>query len=1105
MKPVCGQGGTCAGGRVSGTIPRVSKWRQMALVLLIAGLARVVTGQEPAVLTPETASLKLRQQTAVWRDGAGSATLAEAMAAWQAGKFVPLGEQAAVQRFTQDAMWVRFVLQAQMPEQATWYLRRPDPSAEEVDWYVVRAGGDVTHVADGIRYARGGPGTVNRHNPVISVELAPAETVEVYVRLRSDNQMDVRFSVFSPAAYLRWAEMEDAFVYFCLGAFAVLGALGILQAVFTRSWGFLTYAASAVMVWLVLVGTSGHWRHWGWPGWRYVMYNGHLVFNGLAILALLAYLRWFFSLAKESPRVDRGLRWTMAGVVVLVVWLAAGPFPLRQAVMDVVSLVAGAGSLAIGVMAWKRGNRTARFYVLAWWIFWVLVVLEFGQDWHWWPALAPTNVLPTIGLLVGFFLFQAAMADRLRQEQVNRARAQAQADALLREHTAELEQQVAARTAEVSAAMRELAEANLNLQENQQRLEAMLSTIPDLIFRVDAAGVILEFHAATPNILYASPAMFLGKNVREALPPEAADVIVEALAEAVAHGSHRGSVYSLPLSTGLGWFELAIAALPKDVGRTAEYLVVVRDITAQRLAQDALLAAEQKFRLLTENMKDVVWILDAETLRFLYVSPSVEKLRGYTPDEVMAEPLDAAMTPEQAKHIRAETQRLVQILRSSGQPFSSFVTEEVLQPRKDGTFVHTEAIVRYWQNPNNGRVEIHGVTRDISDRKRAEEALRESEQKYRFLTETMKDVVWILDTETFRYTYVSPAVINPRGYTPEEIMAAPFEDSVIPQQVTRFRDTVNAVCREMREQGREFSGFFTEEATQPCKDGSVIYTEVIARFWRNPKTDRIELHGVTRDITERKQAEEALRAKHEELLIAKEAAEKANYAKGLFLANMSHEIRTPLSALVGLSQAMVRLGERRGLPEDFLRMLEQIRSGGRHLNLLLTNVLDISATEGGQPRVHWRTVNLAEWAQQMRDILQPIAEAHQVELRWESGALAGKTRQSDPARLAQIVINLVHNAVKFTPAGRAVTVQFTHTPDLFACDVLDEGAGLPAEVGSTFEAFTTGSPAVADLEHGAGLGLHVVQTNVRLLGGWVQAQNRPTGGAHFRVEWAGPS
>ena len=125
--------------------------------------------------------------------------------------------------------------------------------------------------------------------------------------------------------------------------------------------------------------------------------------------------------------------------------------------------------------------------------------------------------------------------------------------------------------------------------------------------------------------------MFLGKNVREALPPEAADVIVEALAEAVAHGSHRGSVYSLPLSTGLGWFELTIAALPKDVGRTAEYLVVVRDITAQRFAQDALLAAEQKFRLLTENMKDVVWILDGD-LALSVREPICRKLRGYTPE-----------------------------------------------------------------------------------------------------------------------------------------------------------------------------------------------------------------------------------------------------------------------------------------------------------------------------------------------------------------------------------------------------------------------------------------------------------------------------------------
>ena len=257
------------------------------------------------------------------------------------------------------------------------------------------------------------------------------------------------------------------------------------------------------------------------------------------------------------------------------------------------------------------------------------------------------------------------------------------------------------------------------------------------------------------------------------------------------------------------------------------------------------------------------------------------------------------------------------------------------------------------------------------------------------------------------------------------------------------------------------------------------------------------------DLTARNRAEAEALARQAELEQAKEEAERANRAKGLFLANVSHEIRTPLSALVGLSQAMVRLGERRGLPEDFTRMLEQIRSGGRHLNLMLTNLLDLSATEGGRPRVHGRIVELGDWAQGVRDILQPIADSRQVALRWQAEELEGQTLRTDPVRLAQILINLVHNAVKFTPDGKAVDVRFERAAGRFALDVADEGSGLPGEVGTMFEAFARGVPAVADLEHGVGLGLYVVQTNAQLLGGRVRAENRPEGGARFRVEWDG--
>lgn len=1075
-------------------MPPVKKRFQLALVLLAVGLVNVARGQAPVVLSAATTSERLSPHLAVWRDGAGAATLGEAQAAWQAGQFTPLGERPTGLGFTKDAVWVRFALRATTPTRAVWYVRLSAPIVDEVDWFMLRAGEEVAHAVDGIRQARGGAGTLPGVNPTLVAGLDADTTTEIFVRLRSLRRMDIRFTVFSPEAHLRQAEKENLFVYFCLGAFAVLGLLGIMQALFTRSWGFLTYAVSAAMVWLLLMGAAGYWRHWEWPGWRYAMHNGQLVFNGLAVIALLAYLRWFFSLAEEWPRVDRGLRWGMVLMGGLVVWMAAGSFPLRQAVMDTVSLVAGAASLTIGIMAWRRGNRTARFYVLAWWVFWVLVVLELGQDWRWWSTFTPNNLLPTVGLLVGFLLFQAAMADRLRQEQLSRALAQARADLLLQEQTAELERQVATRTTELSAAMRELAEANQRLLENQQRLETMLRAIPDIVFRMDAAGTILEFHAATQDLLHVPPVTLLYQKVSAVLPEQAARILMAALAEAEAHGEHRGSIYSLPQPDGgARWFELAIAALPLVADRAAEYLVVVRDITKRREAQDARLAAEQKFRLLAENMKDVIWILDAETLRFLYVSPSVEKLRGYTPEEVMAEPLDAAMSPEQARQFWESTRNLAESLRASGQAFSSFITEEVPQPRKDGTIVHTEAIVRYWLNPQTNRVEIHGVTRDISERKRAAEDLQARQAALAEAQRIAHVGNWTYDTTSSMREW-STELYRIFGLDPDQPPPATAELHAMFEPESRAR--LQQELADCLATGVPFGAAFTIRLANGERRRIDMRGECIS----GTQT----LRGTCANVTELWRAEEELRQRQSELEVAKEAAERANYAKGLFLASMSHEIRTPLSALVGLSQAMVRLGARRGLPEDFLRMLEQIRAGGRHLNMLLTNLLDISSTEGGQPRVHWRTVDLAEWAQQMRDILQPIAEAHQVRLRWEAEELVGATLTSDPARLAQILINLVHNAVKFTPAGREVTVRFTRTPEMFACDVWDEGEGLAPDMGtSPFEAFSAGTQPVADLEHGVGLGLYVVQTNARLLGGRVHAQNRPTGGAHFRVEWTG--
>jgi PAS domain S-box-containing protein len=179
-------------------------------------------------------------------------------------------------------------------------------------------------------------------------------------------------------------------------------------------------------------------------------------------------------------------------------------------------------------------------------------------------------------------------------------------------------------------------------------------------------------------------------------------------------------------------------------------LGISRDITALKLAEQALQKSEAQYRLLTENIKDVVWILDAETLTFRYVSPSVERLRGFTPEEILSVPLDNALTAQARGQLIALIQGRAEAILTGKEPAERFYSEEVEQPCKDGTSVWTEAVTSYYINPENGHVEVRGVTRDISERKQAEvkvhaaqaelqRLLEETEQSRRALLSVVED------------------------------------------------------------------------------------------------------------------------------------------------------------------------------------------------------------------------------------------------------------------------------------------------------------------------------------------------------------------------------
>jgi diguanylate cyclase (GGDEF)-like protein/PAS domain S-box-containing protein len=149
------------------------------------------------------------------------------------------------------------------------------------------------------------------------------------------------------------------------------------------------------------------------------------------------------------------------------------------------------------------------------------------------------------------------------------------------------------------------------------------------------------------------------------------------------------------------------------------------DIAARERTEEVLRGSEEKYRILTESMKDVIWTLDTQTLRFLYVSPSVQKLRGYTPEEIIAEPMDAALTPEAVEGLKSMMRQRVEDVLNGKAPPDEYFTTEVEQPCKDGSTVWTEVITNFYLNEKNGHVEVRAVTRDITERNRLKEELQQ--------------------------------------------------------------------------------------------------------------------------------------------------------------------------------------------------------------------------------------------------------------------------------------------------------------------------------------------------------------------------------------------
>jgi PAS domain S-box-containing protein len=380
---------------------------------------------------------------------------------------------------------------------------------------------------------------------------------------------------------------------------------------------------------------------------------------------------------------------------------------------------------------------------------------------------------------------------------------------------------------------------------------------------------------------------------------------------------------------------------------------------------------------------------------------------------------------------------------------------------------------------------------EIRDRARAQEALRESEKRYREIFESASDLIQCVDTNG-GILYVNRAWHETLGYSEEDLKALSLFDVIHPENKER--------CFEVFKGAMSGEKVDRIEVVFRTKSGEKVILEGTASYGvENGKTP--VSRGIYHNITKRKRAEA-------EMLHAMEAAQAASRAKSEFLANMSHEIRTPLNGVIGMTELVLDTDLTPEQREDLLLA----KASADALLTIINDILDFSKIEAGKLELDLIEFNLRDCLEETMKMFAARADQKGLELACDIRPGLPEIFVGDPTRVRQVITNLVGNAIKFTEKGEVIVrAESEAQQEDQACvhfSVVDTGIGIPADKQRlVFEAFTQADGSTARRYGGTGLGLSISSRLVEMMGGriWVESEVGKGSTFHFTVDFSVPA
>lgn len=521
------------------------------------------------------------------------------------------------------------------------------------------------------------------------------------------------------------------------------------------------------------------------------------------------------------------------------------------------------------------------------------------------------------------------------------------------------------------------------------------------------------------------------------------------------HGISRNRNYTkLGSILHCEWYN---SALYNEAGKLVSVLSLVLDVTVATRIEEALRKSEAQYRLLFESNPQAMWVYDLATLRFLAVNDAAVRHYGYSRSEFLDMTIKDIRPPE-------DVSLLEDYLNSENNELDH--AGEWRHRKKDGTIINVD--ITSSRLGFGGRPAEFVLVHDVTERKKAETALRISEDRYRDLVDNSHELICTHDLDG-RVLSVNPWAARVLGYPQNSLVGINIRDGLLPEYRKQFDEYLHTVKTE----GSARGVMKVRTATGETR---------LWEYYNTLRTEGVEkpiVRGMAHDATERRQA---LKREKE----ARLEAEAANRVKDEFLSTLSHELRTPLTAIMGWADLLLHDEVE---PQKRRQAIETIFRNANSQCQLINDLLEVSRIITGKLRLEFVACELDSVIEAAAESIRPTAEAKgvrlQVLLEPHVGPVFG-----DQERLQQIVWNLLSNGVKFTRKGGVVTVTLQRINSHVEIVVNDTGVGIKADfLPHVFDRFRQADGSTTRTYGGLGLGLAIVRHLVELHGGMAWAES----------------